>query len=70
MELLEDSYTNIKQARSSVAKAINTYNLVRLHSSVDMLTPEQAHLKTGKLRRRWGKVLKAVAKQPAADVAD
>jgi putative transposase len=67
MELLEEAYPNIKQARLAVAIAIDTYNRVRPHSSVDMMTPEQAHSKTGTIRRRWGKVLKGPAKQAAPD---
>jgi putative transposase len=64
LELLKDAYANIKQARLAIAIAIDTYNRVRPHSSVDMMTPEQAHLKTGTIRSRW-KALKVLAKQPA-----
>ena len=64
-ELLEEVYPNIKQARLSVVIGIDTYNRVRPHSSVDMMTPEKAHLKTGEIRRRWGKVLKGTANQSA-----
>lgn len=52
-EFLEESYPDVMSARDSVVKAIETYNTIRLHSSVDMLTPEQAHQQTGPLRRRW-----------------
>jgi putative transposase len=36
-----------------IEKAIKAYNELRLHSSCDFLTPEQAHLKTGPLKKRW-----------------
>ena len=65
LELLEEAYLNIKQARLAVAIAIDIYNQVRLHSSVDMMTPDQAHTKTGAIDSRWKKVLKGPAKQPA-----
>jgi len=53
MELLKENYDNINTAYIAVKKAINTYNTSRPHSSLDMLTPDKAHLKTGTLKRRW-----------------
>lgn len=52
-ELLEVCYSNLQKAQSEVAIAINIYNNQRPHSSIDMLTPAEAHLKTGKLKKRW-----------------
>lgn len=52
-ELLPASHTGIRQARKAVARAIGIYNGHRPHSSVDMLTPEQAHERSGPIRRRW-----------------
>jgi putative transposase len=52
-ELLNESYDNISSAYKSVKHAISIYNTLRPHSSVDMLTPENAHTKTGQLKRRW-----------------
>jgi len=52
-ELLDDVYADIKTARLSVITAIDTYNRIRPHSSVDMMTPEKAHTKTGPIKRRW-----------------
>lgn len=69
LELLEESYSNIKQARLAVATAIDTYNRVRPHSSVDMMTPEHAHLKTGPIKCRW-KPSKAPVKQLAPTPTD
>jgi len=34
-------------------KSIERYNNERPHLSCDMLTPNQAHLSEGKLKRRW-----------------
>jgi putative transposase len=61
-ELLEDTYPNIRKARGSVDIAIDIYNRLRLHSSVDMMTPEKAHAQTGPIRRRW----KSLFNPPAA----
>jgi transposase InsO family protein len=52
-ELLEKQYLSLKQAEQAVSVAISTYNHLRPHSSVDMLTPIEAHLREGKLKRRW-----------------
>lgn len=65
-ELLEEVYPNIKQAQCSAGIAIDTYNRVRPHSSVDMMTPEKAHMQTGPIKRRWKNLFKAPAKQPVA----
>ena len=52
-ELLEKQYRNFEQAQQSIAKAISVYNHIRPHSSIDMLTPVEAHLREGELKRRW-----------------
>ena len=52
-ELLEDAYLNINQAQCSTEIAIDIYNRIRPHSSVDMMTPDKAHTQTGPIRRRW-----------------
>jgi putative transposase len=52
-ELLNESYDNISSAYKSVKHAISIYNTLRPHSSLEMLTPENAHTKTGQLKRRW-----------------
>ena len=38
-----------------IDESINAYNQIRPHSSCDFLTPEQAHFKTGILKKRWRK---------------
>jgi putative transposase len=52
-ELLEERYDHIHIAYLSVKQAISIYNTARPHSSLDMLTPDKAHLKAGPLKRRW-----------------
>lgn len=52
-ELLQESYDNITIAYKSIKQAISIYNTLRPHSSLNMLTPENAHTKTGQLKRRW-----------------
>jgi len=41
------------EAREAINQIIRIYNTERLHSSIEMLTPEQAHSCTGKLKRLW-----------------
>lgn len=52
-EYLPEYFNNITQARTEIAKAVLTYNYHRLHASIDMMTPDQAHTQTGKLTKRW-----------------
>jgi len=66
-ELLNRAYANFKQASEQVTKAINVYNHLRPHSSVDMLTPEKAHIQTGEIRRRWKSYYKTAAKEVMMD---
>ena len=67
-ELLEQSYAEYKLACKAVDYAISVYNNIRLHSSVDMLTPAQAHLRSGELKRHW-KTYYLKAKKEAQNVA-
>jgi putative transposase len=53
LELLNEVYPHLTSARESAMKAVDTYNSVRLHSSIDMMTPDQAHMETGPIERRW-----------------
>lgn len=52
-ELLEKQYQNFGQAQKAIAASISVYNHIRPHSSIDMLTPVEAHLREGELKRRW-----------------
>jgi len=40
-------------ALAAVKQIIKIYNTERLHSSIEMLTPNQAHSQSGKLKRLW-----------------
>jgi transposase InsO family protein len=46
-------YKTKRQAIQSIDEIIPIYNGLRPHSSCDMLTPEQAYLKEGLLKKRW-----------------
>lgn len=63
-ELLEDAYSNINQAQCSAEIAIDTYNRIRPHSSVDMMTPAKAHTQTGTINRRWKGLFNTAAAKP------
>jgi len=52
-ELLQRRYGLLEPAQPLVAKAIRTYNNERPHSSINMLTPAQAHLGSGTLKKHW-----------------
>lgn len=52
-ELLEKIYINYQEAKQAITAAISIYNYQRPHSSIDMLTPIEAHLREGELKRRW-----------------
>lgn len=53
MEFLDRKFDNINQAYKAVKSAIEIYNTVRPHSSLDMLTPDKAHQTAGPIKRRW-----------------
>ena len=50
---LDRTFDNYQQAAAAVTYAINTYNKLRPHASINYLTPEQAHQRTGLLQARW-----------------
>ncbi|WP_237144834.1 IS3 family transposase [Pontibacter pamirensis] len=52
-ELLEVVYPTFAAAQAAIAAAISIYNHQRPHSSVDMLTPVEAHTRTGELKKHW-----------------
>jgi putative transposase len=52
-ELLHKTYEDIPSAVQSVKRAVAVYNTLRPHSSLDMMTPDQAHVMTGPIKRRW-----------------
>lgn len=46
-------YKSYRAAKLDIPKIVTIYNQKRPHSSIDYLTPEQAHLKEGPIKRRW-----------------
>lgn len=52
-ELLPEVFTDITAAKAAIAAAVNTYNYLRPHNSIDMLTPAIAHTRKGWLKRHW-----------------
>jgi putative transposase len=52
-EYLVKKYKSLTRAKRAVAEAVSLYNNERPHSSVEMLTPAEAHQKTGELKRHW-----------------
>lgn len=65
-ELLESAYPNIKKAQCAVDIAIDIYNRIRPHSSVDMMTPGKAHTQTGPIKRRWKSLFNLTPANPLA----
>lgn len=51
--LYEEINTNNYLTNTQLIKTIEKYNKKRPHLSCDMMTPEQAHLRTGNIRRQW-----------------
>jgi hypothetical protein len=52
-ELLDESYESYHEASTAVDRAVSSYNHLRPHSSVEMLTPAEAHTRQGQLQRHW-----------------
>jgi putative transposase len=52
-ELLEKRFDSYVEAKAGIDEAVNIYNNFRPHLSVDMMTPAEAHTRTGVLKRRW-----------------
>jgi putative transposase len=52
-ELLERRFERLAEAPIEVARAVSTYNHLRPHLSIDMLTPAVAHEQRGPLKRHW-----------------
>ena len=53
MELLEPIFADLDTARAAVITAVNTYNYLRPHSSISMLTPALVHGRALKIKRHW-----------------
>ena len=52
-ELLAKRFENFREARASIDEAVDIYNNLRPHLSIEMLTPAEAHTRTGSLKRHW-----------------
>lgn len=50
---LYSSSLSFEQTGSQISKSIESYNQLRPHASCDYLTPNQAHLQSEKLNKRW-----------------
>ncbi len=50
---LYSSQFGFEETASMIEKTISAYNQLRPHGSCDYLTPEQAHQKSGILKKRW-----------------
>ena len=50
---LHSSMLGLGQTQKHISKSIANYNALRPHASCDYLTPNQAHLKTTILKKRW-----------------
>ena len=46
-------YQNHKEASKALSRIIDIYNSKRPHSSINYLTPEQAHKEMGILKKQW-----------------
>lgn len=53
MDNYKDGYSSKAQAMKEIPVNIEFYNQVRPHSSVERLTPNQAHTRKGPLKRKW-----------------
>ena len=51
--LNHQTFINLIDTRLRVAEAVELYNTLRPHLSVDMMTPVQAHNQQGKIKRLW-----------------
>ena len=65
-ELLDKWFCTFSEAREKIAEAVSIYNHLRPHLSVDMMTPAEAHTRTGELKRLWKN---CVSTRPSAQAA-
>ncbi|MGX5816647.1 IS3 family transposase [Chitinophaga lutea] len=58
---LAEVFGSFAQAQWAVSQAVDTYNRLRLHSSCDYLTPDQAYEKaSGVMKKRWSSPAKSL----------
>lgn len=58
---LYSSQESFEHTYDRIVRSITAYNEIRPHGSCDYLTPSQAHLKVGELKKRWKKYPKKMA---------
>ena len=63
-------YQNHAQAVRSMQKIIRTYNELRPHSSLDYLTPNQAHVRQGAIVKRWKQYRKSTKQKEVTTMAE
>lgn len=61
---------NLTQAKGYIKQIIGIYNSQRPHASIEMLTPDQAHLRAGELQRRWKNYYPQKVESPRLHVID
>lgn len=57
------SFNNHNEAKKAIDKIICIYNQQRPHASLDYLTPDIVHTKTGEINKRWKKYKKYKSKE-------
>lgn len=50
---LHSSFAGFEKTYEKIKESISKYNKIRPHLSCDYLTPDQAHLKTNQLKKKW-----------------
>jgi putative transposase len=50
---LYNTQLGFEQTGKLIEKSINAYNSLRPHASCDYMTPDETHLQTGQLNKRW-----------------
>ena len=63
-ELLDKQFESFPEAKERVDQAVNIYNHLRPHLSCDMLTPAEAHLRTGEMKRHWKNYYRGASDAP------
>lgn len=54
-EFLKYAELTEENLRKEIAHVINNYNTYRIHYSIGLMTPEEAHQKCGEIERKWKK---------------
>ena len=50
---LYNSQLGFKQTGKLITKSINAYNNLQPHAGCDYMTPEETHLRSGNIIKRW-----------------